>query len=112
MSGLERVLFYRQGSGREPVNEWLVRLKHSDRIKVGEDIKRLQSLWPVGMPLVRKLDTGLWELRSRLSCGFVRTFFSIDGDVLVLLHAYIKKSRKIPVNELRIAKRRLSKLRS
>jgi len=61
------VLFFRSESGNEPVREWLKTLKKAERKQIGEDIKTIQFGWPIGMPMVRKLDTGLWEVRSRLN---------------------------------------------
>ena len=61
--------FYRTDSGREPVREWLKALPDSDRKLVGEDIKDVEFAWPIGMPLVRPLGDGLWEVRSSLTGG-------------------------------------------
>ena len=79
---------------------------------VGEDILTLQFGWPVGMPLARKMEDDLWELRSNIPSGIARTFFTVYGNNIVLLHGFVKKSRKTPTNELPTAKRRLKKLRS
>jgi len=83
-----------------------------DRKVIGEDIKTLQFGWPVGLPLARKMDSDLWELRSNLGRGIARTFFTIYEYQIVLLHGFNKKSQKTPTNELALAKRRLRKLRS
>jgi len=106
------VVFFRLESGREPVRDWLKALDRDSRKIIGEDIKTLQFGWPVGMPLARKITHDLWELRSRLAHGIARTFFTIYLDKIVLLHGFVKKSGKIPVKELVVAKRRLIKLRS
>ena len=82
------------------------------RKTIGEDILTLQFGWPVGMPLARKMEDELWELRSNIPSGIARTFFTIHGNNIVLLHGFVKKSRKTPTNELSTAKRRLTKLRS
>jgi len=103
---------FRLDSGREPVREWLKDLQSEHRKTIGEDIKTLQFGWPVGMPLARKMEEGLWELRSHISAGIARTFFTLFDDKIVLLHGFVKKSRKTPTKELAIAKRRLGKLRS
>jgi len=87
-------------------------LQSEQRKAIGEDIKTLQFGWPVGMPLARKMENGLWEFRSHISAGIARTFFTIFDDKIVLLHGFVKKSRKSPTKELAIAKRRLGKLRS
>ena len=106
------VLFFRLDSGREPVREWLKGLRTEHRKTIGEDIKTLQFGWPVGMPLARKMGDGLWELRSTLSSGIARTFFTVFDDQIVLLHGFVKKAQKTPPKELALAKRRLMKLRS
>jgi phage-related protein len=106
------VQFFRLDSGREPVREWLKEMPSKDRKTIGEDVKTLQFGWPVGMPLSRKMVDGIWELRSSISFGIARTFFTIFDGKIVLLHGFVKKSQKTPTKELAITKRRLSKLRS
>ncbi len=106
------VVFFRLDSGREPVREWLRSLTRENRKSIGEDIKTLQFGWPVGMPLARKIGSDIWELRSHVNAGIARTFFTVYRRKIVLLHGFIKKSPKTPSNELAIAKRRLTKLRS
>ena len=70
------VVFFRTNSGREPVREWLLGLSKEDKKVIGEDIKLVQFRWPLGMPLVRKLEPDLWEIRSRLGAGRIaRVFF-------------------------------------
>ncbi len=63
------------------------------------------------MPLVRKLDAGLWEIRVRLKDGIARVLFTVEADEAVLLHGFIKKSQKIPGDELATALRRKKVLR-
>jgi len=78
---------------------------------IGEDIKTAQFGWPLGMPLVRKIEPGLWEVRSHTSMGIVRIMFTVDGNIMVLLHGFIKKSMKTPTEDLLLARKRLSQLR-
>ena len=106
------VAFFRLDSGKEPVRVWLKEMSQEDRKTIGEDVRTLQYGWPVGMPLARKMDRELWELRSNVSSGIARTFFTIFETRIVLLHGFVKKSKKTPTKELSLAKRRLSKLRS
>ncbi len=106
------VVFFRLDSGREPVRNWLKDLSRENRKTIGEDIVTLQFGWPVGMPLARKMGDNLWELRSHLSSGIARTFFTVYGGKIVLLHGFVKKTQKTPPRELAIAKRRVTKLRS
>jgi phage-related protein len=105
------VVFYRTEAGNEPVREWLKGLKREDRKTIGEDIKTAQFGWPLGMPLIRKLETGLWEVRANISQGIARVLFTVEDDTMVLLHGFIKRSQKIPASELNTARRRLADLR-
>jgi len=102
------VVFYRTTAGREPVREWLKDLRKADRRIIGADIKTVQLGWPLGMPLVRKLEPGLWEVRCQLTTGIARIVFTVVESRMVLLHGFIKKSQKIPADELATAKRRLA----
>jgi len=102
-----RLIFYRSESGVEPVREWLKELRRENRKAVGEDIKTAQFGWPLGMPLIRKIEQGLWEVRSNITDGIARTFFTVEKNTMVLLHGFVKKSRETPPNELDTARRRL-----
>jgi len=105
------VVFFKTASGREPVREWLKSLPPKDRKRIGFDLKTVQRGWPLGMPLIRKLGGGLWEVRSHLPNRVARVIFTVDGDTMILLHGFIKKSQKTPPNELAIAHKRLNLLR-
>jgi phage-related protein len=101
------VNFYRTEAGNEPVRDWLRELSRDDKRIIGEDIKTAQLGWPLGMPLIRKMDKNLWEVRSHLPDGIARVFFTVDGNQMILLHGFIKKSNKTPQNELNTATTRL-----
>ena len=105
------VRFYATAAGNEPVREWLLDLSRDDRRSVGQDVKTAQYGWPLGMPLIRKLGPGLWEVRSSLEDGIARVLFTVDGRMMVLLHGFVKKSQKTSAVDLRTAKQRLADLR-
>ena len=104
------VVFYKTESGNEPVREWLKDLTKADRQAIGEDIKTAQYGWPIGMPLIRKISRGLWEVRSHVTAGIARVFFTVMNSTMILLHGFVKKSQKTPQNELDTARRRLNNL--
>ena len=104
------VAFYKTEMGNEPVREWLKSLKREDRKTIGEDIKTAQFGWPLGMPLIRKMQAGLWEVRSNIDMGIARVLFTVEGDTMVLLHGFVKKSKRTPLNELHTALQRLADL--
>ncbi len=102
-----RVIFFRTNAGDEPVRSWLKELDQEDRKIIGEDIKLVQFRWPLGMPLVRKLEPELWEVRSHMSGGRIaRICFTVRAGEMVLLHGFIKKSQKMPLQDLELARRR------
>ncbi len=102
-----RVVFFRTQSGREPVREWLQELDREDRKVIGEDIKLVQFRWPLGMPLVRKLEADLWEVRSILAGSRIaRVFFTVRGQEMALVHGIVKKSQKTPQHDLKLARDR------
>ena len=105
-----RVVFYRTASGNEPVREWLKSLPRADRKAIGEDIKTAQFGWPLGMPLIRKLAAGMWEVRSHLDFGIARIIFTVDGSLMVLLHGFVKKSQRTPPGDMKTARQRLTEL--
>lgn len=101
------VSFFITNSDNEPVRDWLKEMDHDDRKTIGEDIKLVQFRWPLGMPLVRKMEAGLWEVRSKLSTGNIaRTFFTVNNSEMILLHGFIKKSQKTPQKEIDLARTR------
>jgi phage-related protein len=87
--------FYRSDVGGEPVRDWLKALPVAERKIIGEDIKTVQFGWPLGMPLVAHLESGIWEVRTRFSTRISRVLFVLDGDVMVLLHGFIKKEQAL-----------------
>lgn len=99
--------FFRTELGTEPVRDWLRSLPRDDCKTIGEDIRTVQIGWPLGMPLVRKLDSELWEVRIHLTYSIARVLFTMRGDTMILLHGFIKKSQKTPATELTLAKNRL-----
>lgn len=100
------VRFYATASGTEPVRDWLKSLVIDARKAIGEDIKTVQFGWPLGMPLVRKMEPGLWEVHSDIPDGIARVLFTTVGPTMVLLHGFVKKADKTPKADLRIAQLR------
>ena len=107
--GLKRLpaRFYRSDNGHEPVREWLKALSREDRKVIGEDIKDVEFSWPIGMPLIRSLGRELWEVRSSLPQGRIaRVIFCVEQECMVLLHGFVKKTRKTPQHEIDLALKR------
>lgn len=105
-----RVVFYQTEQGNEPVREWLKVLSKLQRKQIGEDIKTVQYGWPIGMPVVRKLDKDLWETRTIVEHHKMRVMFTLYENNIVLLHGFLKKSMKTPKEDLSIARKRLKEI--
>ena len=99
------VVFFQADSGTEPVRDWLKILSRNDKAAIGADLKTVQFGWPVGMPVVRKLEPGLWEVLTRLDQRIARIIFTVFDRRMVLLHGFIKKSQKTPASDLDLARR-------
>jgi phage-related protein len=101
------VRFFKTDGGTEPVRDWLRELSATDRKRIGEDIKTVQFGWPLGMPLVRKMEKNLWEIRVHLDGRIARLLFTVISSKIVLLHGFIKKSQTTPQPDLKLAKDRM-----
>jgi len=97
------VAFFQAKSGAEPVRVWLRAQDVPLRKAIGEDIKTIQFGWPLGMPLVRKMSQGLWEVRTCADKRIARVLFTVIKNKMVLLHGFIKKDKKTPAPDLRLA---------
>ncbi len=66
----------------------------------------------LGMPLVRAMGGGLFEVRASGREGIGRAFYcTITGRRIVVLHEVIKKSQRTPPYDLEIARRRLKEVK-
>jgi len=99
-------VFFRTETGREPVRDWLQDLPKRERKIIGTDIMTVQFRWPLGMPLVRTLGSGIREIRSNLATRIARTLFFVHKGEIVLLHGFIKKTRKTPNEDRALALQR------
>jgi phage-related protein len=89
------------------VREWLKGLEPEDRKAIGEDIKDVEFSWPIGMPLVRTPGEELWEVRSSLPGGrTARVLFCIGQERMVLLHGFVKKTRKTSIHDIDLVLKR------
>ena len=107
------VRFYRTTAGKEPVRDWLIdQISPRARKAIGADIKTVQFGWPMGMPVVRKLEAGLWEVRSSIPEGIARVLFTIIDAEMVLLHGFVKKAQATPKADLDLAIVRMKEVKA
>ena len=63
------------------------------------------------MPVCRPLGRGLWEVRSNLPGNRIaRVIFCIAQRQMVLLHGFVKKTRKTPDEDLALARKRMKEI--
>lgn len=105
------VRFYSTKAGTEPVRDWLRSLDDKVRKIIGDDIKTVQMGWPLGMPLVGNLEPGLWEVRINVPDGIARVLFATEGQTMILLHGFIKKTQRTPKQDLELARKRMKEVR-
>ena len=58
------------------------------------------------MPLCRPLRNGLFEIRTSLGDKIARVFVCFVDQQLVAVHAIIKKTQKLPPDDLALARKR------
>ena len=74
----------------------------------------LESFGPqhVGMPHVRPLGEKLWEMRLTGSAGIGRALYTAaSARRLIVLHAFVKKTQKIPQPAIDAARRRMKEIK-
>lgn len=99
-----KVIFYKKRSGKCPAGDYIEEIKNSNNkqsrnnyIKIMEYIKLLECKGlSLGMPFIRKIKDGLWELRPQKNRIM---FFCYKDDTFILLHGFVKKTKKTPENE-------------
>ena len=108
------VVLYETGDGKTPVEDWIDSLEPKMRAKL---IAMLELLEEKGnalrKPFTESLGDGIFELRVIQGNNISRAlfFFYIDQRIIVT-NGFIKKRRKTPASEIRLAKeRRLDFLR-
>ena len=64
-----------------------------------------------GRPHTAPLGKGLFEIRAKGKEGIARALFcTLKGQEIVILHTFIKKTRRIPKNDRDVARRRMKEV--
>ena len=115
MNEQPKLVFFRTEMGREPVQEWLEKLDEADERTVYAVIRAVRTDWSTSLRKrrVKKLREALWEVRCRISKRrTARLIFTREGNDMVLLHGFIKKSQKTPQKDLKLAQKRKDQWKS
>jgi len=108
------VEFYEDRQGRQPIREVLLELRDKTQTtkdariqyeKILTHIRALENYGTrIGEPQVKHIDGDIWELRP-LSHRIL--FFYWHNNKFILLHHFMKKTKKTPQKEIDQAKRNL-----
>lgn len=100
-------------AGHVPVRDFIDDMSVKAQAKTYHTLELIADFGPhVGEPHVKYLDRGLWEARISAMDGEYRILFTeLKGRVIILLHAFHKKSQKTPVRDIRTARARMRDLK-
>ena len=111
-----RVFYYKDKNGNSPIAEYLeelaAKIDKDSRIKLNKIYEHIKYLGEAGHtarePYAKHLDGDIWELRpirDRL------LYAAWDGNSFILLHHFMKDTKKTPPREIKQAKRNLADYR-
>ena len=109
------ISFYKDAEGKSPVEEYLLKLSTVNRMLVAKTrsgIEKLRNRAYHRPPLSKHIESGLWELRVNAGNDILRVLYTFEkGQVIILLHGFVKKQQKMPISELETARKRLKELK-
>lgn len=106
---MREIRFYRTESGHCPIEEFLDSLSAKQAQKTAWVLQLIEELDVIPSQYFKKLvnTDDIWEIRIQLGGNIFRIFGFLDGEYLVILnHAFQKKTQKTPLNEIKIAENR------
>lgn len=106
-----QIVFFKDNNGKSPIEEFLDELERKNQSLFDQILKSFEKLKNRVYhkePLSKYLETGLWELRVKSGSDILRVIYTFDkGQIIILLHIFIKKKQKTPIRELEEARKRL-----
>lgn len=106
---MRKVIFYHLNNGRGPVNEFLDSLTNKQVEKIFFVLDLIESIEQVPAKFLKKLSStdDIWEVRVQYGGNIFRLLGFFHGNELIVLnHAFTKKSQKVPRKEIKIAEQR------
>ena len=111
-----QAVFYRDGSGHEPVREFLDSLEEDSQAAIEHQVGRLNLLSDamphLPFPHSSQVDGELRELRCHYGRELYRILYRRSERLVVLLHIFAKRSAKIDRREIRVAQERWEDFRA
>ena len=103
------VIFYRTAAGRCPVEEFLDSLSAKQAQKIAWVLQVVEDLEVVPAQYLQKMTgtADLWEIRVKVASDIFRLLCFFDGpQLLVIAHAFQKKTQKTPKRAIATAEDR------
>lgn len=96
-------VFYLSG-----VAESIRAIKSLDQARIGRTKEFFEKYgFQIGPKYIKKITkSGIWELRA----GKIRLFLYIRGKKAIGVHVIYKKSKKLPLKDIKLAERRVREL--
>ena len=98
----------------EAVEECVIGMPSGIKASYAAIVRRMEQSGPsLGMPLVKPMGDGLFEIRAKGLEGQGRVFYcTLQGKTIIILHGFIKKTQTTPKRELDIARRRAKEVKN
>jgi len=109
MDPMRKIIFYRTVSGQNPIEDFLDQLPAKSAQKVTWILKLVGDLDLVPSKYFKKLvnTQDLWEVRASAGSNIFRLIGFFDGpNIVVVAHAFQKKTQKTPKRAIKIAEER------
>jgi phage-related protein len=106
---MRKINFYRLETGKCPVEEFFDSLSNKQFEKISFVLDIIEQIDIVPSKYFKKLKgtDDIWEIRVQQGNNIYRVLGFFDGnDLIVLNHAFTKKSQKIPQKEIATAEKR------
>ncbi len=106
---VREVIFYETDAGHSPVEEFLDTLSTKQALKTAWVINLVEDMGVVPAQYFQKMRStdDLWEIRVKVAGNIFRFLGFFDGRKLVVLsHAFQKKTQKTPRQAIRLAEER------
>lgn len=101
------VEYYEKSNGNRPVEEFILSLDYKLQAKVSRSINLLEEFGiNTRKPYSEKLEDDIFELRIIQGNNIARILYFFDKNKIILVNAFIKKTRKTPRKEIILAKKR------
>jgi phage-related protein len=106
-----KIYFYKSSSGKEVITDFIDSFSNKIVLKIKSDIRLLEEygLSLLSTSKIKKIGglSNLYELRIKTNVQ-IRLFFAfVSPNIFLIVHGFIKKSNKTPLNEIKTAFNRL-----